>query len=147
MPSYFAITESDPGGLNNVNFVGFDSLADLTALNVSSQTSWNLASGISISGLAFDGLQYHMITESDPGGLNNVNFVSFDSLADLTALNVSSQTSWNLASGVSFSALAFSPPPSVSVEVPEPSTIWLFTLGVAALVRNRVRRRGRVATR
>ncbi len=108
-PTYHILTESDPGGLNNVNLFGFENLTDLINLNNPSSASINsLAPGISISGLTYDGSRYHIITESDPGGLNNVNLFSFDSLTDLINLNNPSSASINgLAPGISISGLTY----------------------------------------
>jgi hypothetical protein len=136
------ITESDPGGLNNVNLSSYDSLADLKILNASSTTFLPGPSpAVSISGLAYDGFQFHLITESDPGGLNNVNLSSYDSLADLKILNASSTTSLPGPSpAVSISALVFVP--DQASQVPEPGTIWLLAAGgIVLLMMNAQRRR------
>jgi len=135
---FHAVFESDPGGLNNVNFVSYDSLAELKALSFASTMSWNFASGVSMSGLAYDDNQFHAVFESDPGGLNNVNFVSYDSLAELKALNSASTMSWNFASGVSMSGLAFEGAPVVN-NVPEPTALWLLIIGLPALLTTRPR--------
>jgi hypothetical protein len=74
---------------------------------------------------------FHALFESDPGGLNNVNLVSYDSFADLKALNSSSSTSLNFASGISMSGLAFEN--SLIVSVPVPATLALLGLGLAGL--------------
>ena len=105
---FTAIFESDPGGLNNVNLLPYDTLSDLKTLTASSSsTQLNFASGISLSGLAHDGSQYIGIFESDPGGLNNVSLLTFDTLADLKSLTASSPTTQlNFASGISLSGLA-----------------------------------------
>jgi acyl-CoA-binding protein len=132
---YHALFESDPGGLNNVNLFSYDSFADLKALNASSSSFLNFASGVSMSGLSFDGNQYHALFESDPGGLNNVNLFSYDSLADLKALNASSSSSLNFASGVSMSGLTFDN--QYLVTIPEPNSLILLTLGLLTAIRGK----------
>jgi hypothetical protein len=128
-------SESDPGGLNNVNLTTFATLADLKTLsNATSQTPFfGFPSGISVGGLAFDGTQYLVWSESDPGGLNNVNLTTFATLADLKTLsNATSQTPFfGFPSGISIRGLAYVPDPIA--EVPEPSAFALLTIGLAGL--------------
>ena len=91
-PTFHFITESDPGGLNNMNLFGFDTYTDLVNFNTSSSNFLpGLAPAVSMSGLTYDGNQFHFITESDPGGLNNINLFSFDSFTDLVNFNVGEQ--------------------------------------------------------
>ncbi len=140
---YHFITESDPGGLNNVNLFSFDSLTDLINFNTASSAPMSgLASGVSISGLTFDGSQYHIVTESDPGGLNNMNLLSFDSLTDLINLSPANSAPMpGLAPAVSMSGLMFVPDP---LQVPEPATAAFFAVGLAGMMSLR-RRKGKTA--
>ena len=82
-PSTMWLVESDPGGLGNLNLGTFDTLTDLKNWNVSSSAfiGQNLfGSGVSVGGLAYDGSKYHVLVESDPGGLGNFNLGTFDTL-------------------------------------------------------------------
>ena len=100
-----------------------------------------LSTLILLASQAFATPMFHLITESDPGGLNNVNLSSYDSLADLKILNASSTTSLPGPSpAVSISALVFVP--DQASQVPEPGTIWLLAAGgIVLLMMNAQRRR------
>tara|TARA_R110002096_G_scaffold5175_30_gene24290 strand:- start:7289 stop:7570 length:282 start_codon:yes stop_codon:yes gene_type:complete len=70
------------------------------------------------------------ITESDPGGPNNVILASYNSLADLKKLTAAGAgTSLpSPSAAVSISALVFVPDPLG--QIPEPATFWLLALGL-----------------
>jgi hypothetical protein len=137
---YHLITESDPGGLGNVFLRSFDTLADLALLNQSSVQLMGtkpFGSGVSIGGVTFDGTRYHLITESDPGGLGNVFLRSFDSLADLAQLTQSSVQLMGtnpFGSGVSIGGLMAIPDfDTTPTDLPVPGTLALLVLGLAGL--------------
>ncbi|TQV75820.1 PEP-CTERM sorting domain-containing protein [Denitrobaculum tricleocarpae] len=93
-------------------------------------------------GLTYDGNQFHFITESDPGGLNNVNLFSFDSFVDLVNFNVaSSGFPPDLAPAVGISGFIMFIPPEEppQTQVPESETFLLFGFGLAGLVFGRRR--------
>lgn len=112
---YYTITESDPGVPTGNQFLReYDSLADLRALNQSSVAQLGphaFGTGVSFRGLAYNGSQYLVITESDPGVPTGNQFLRFyDTLADLKALNQSSIVqlgSHAFGTGVSFAGLTF----------------------------------------
>ncbi len=136
---YLLWTESDPGGLNNIVLTTYDSLADLASLNAASSFfPAGPPSAVSVRGLAYDGSQYLLWTESDPGGLNNVVLTTYDSLADLASLNsAGSFFPGGLDPAVSVSGITFVP--EQAVDVPEPWTLPLFGLSLIgfALLRSR----------
>ncbi|SFL41527.1 PEP-CTERM protein-sorting domain-containing protein [Nitrosomonas aestuarii] len=133
---YHVLVESDPGGLGNLNLGTFDTLADLKNWNVSSShfIGQNLfGSGVSVGGFAYDGSKYHVLVESDPGGLGNLNLGTFDTLTDVKNWNVSSShfIGQNLfGSGVSLGGFTV----VSSVSVPEPTTVWLFSTALIGLI-------------
>ena len=82
------LTESDPGGLDNVFLREY---ADLAALTSGTQSLVrNLAGNVtptsSINGLTWAGDRFMMIVEADPGGIG-VNLLEFWTLADMVAAN------------------------------------------------------------
>ncbi len=108
---YLMITESDPGGIGNLFIRSYDTLNDLRTLNQSSVDSLGISqnpfgSGVSVGGITFDGSQYHMITESDPGGIGNLFLRSYDSYADLIALNQSTVRSIGTGQNIFGSAVS-----------------------------------------
>ena len=75
---------------------------------------------------------FHWITESDPGGPNNVIVTSFDSLADVANLNVASSSPiFNFPGAISISGLTSVSDP---LQVPEPATAALFAGALAGLL-------------
>ena len=60
--------------------------------------------GVSLGGLAWDGTQYVALRESDPGGLNNYNFATYDTYNDLRNNNFSSSSSMKVQWGTGVSA-------------------------------------------
>jgi hypothetical protein len=88
-PIFHAVYETDPGNpANAVALASYDSLADLLALNESSITPLSFDPTVSMSGLAYDGSQFHAVYETDPGNpANAVALASYDSLADLLAMS------------------------------------------------------------
>jgi len=135
---FHILTEGDPGTSGNVRIRTFNSLADLLVLNQDSTTllGSNLGgTGVSIGGFTFDGSQYHILTEGDPGGNGNFRIRSFNSLADLLVLNQASTTllGSNLGgTGVSIGGLAadFDPTPR---PVPLPATVWMLLTSLGGL--------------
>ncbi len=107
--SFHLLTESDPGGLENVDYASFNSVTDLLNFNPSNVGVVNVTLGtaVSIAGLAFDGTQFHLLTESDPGGLNNVNYASFNSVTDLLNFNPSNVGVVNVTLGTAVSIAGF----------------------------------------
>ncbi len=144
---YHVITEADPGVPTGNQFLrSYDSLSDLKNLNQSSVTQLGphaFGTGVSFAGLTFDGTQYHVITEADPGVPTGNQFLrSYDSLNDLKNLNQSSVTQLGpnaFGTGVSFRALANTFPGVVSV--PEPSGLLLILSGLVAVSGHRVFKR------
>ena len=140
-PTYSVLVESDPGGLGNLNYGEFASLTDVKNWNVSSSHSigQNLfGTGVSVRGFAYDGSKYHVLVESDPGGLGNLNLGTFDTLTDLKNWNVSSSHSigQNLfGTGVSVGGFT-----AVS-SVPLPATTWLIGTALISLIGFSKRRR------
>jgi len=133
---YHILTEGDPGGSGNVRIRSFNSLSDLLVLNQASTTllGSNLGgTGVSIGGFTYDGSQYHILTEGDPGGSGNVRIRSFNSLSDLLVLNQASTTllGSNLG-GTGISIGGFTAVPSF-VAVPLPATVWIFLTSLGGL--------------
>jgi len=139
-PTIHLITESDPGGPNNVVLSSYDSLSDLVNLAPTSTSPiFGFPSAVSISGLAFDGTQYHIITESDPGGPNNVVLSSYDSLSDLVNLAPTSTSPiFGFPSAVSISGLLSITTPMNSVPEP-PSLLLVLLAGLTVLMMVRTR--------
>jgi hypothetical protein len=139
---FHIITESDPGGPNNVVLSSYDSLTDLVNLSAADTSPiFGFPSAVSISGLTFDGTQFHIITESDPGGPNNVVLSSYDSLTDLVNLSAASTSPiFGFPSAVSVSGLMSIAAPVNGV--PEPASLSLVVLGgLAVLTMTGTRRR------
>lgn len=68
---------------------------------------------------------FHWITESDPGGPNNVVLTSSDSLTDLTNLNVASSSPiFGLPGDISISGLVVVP----TTVIPEPGGVIVWTV-------------------
>ncbi len=87
---FILITESDPGGVNTQLLGVYNSYADLVSLSGGTiHAMATLAFDQSIRGLTYNGSQYIMITELDPGSANSQLLAVYDSLADLIALNSS----------------------------------------------------------
>ncbi|MDX1440633.1 MAG: hypothetical protein R3284_12095 [Rubricoccaceae bacterium] len=133
---FHVLTEGDPGTSGNVRIRSFNSLADLISLNQSSTSllGSNLGgTGVSIGGFTYDGNQYHVLTEGDPGGSGNVRIRSFNSLADLISLNQASTSllGSNLG-GTGVSIGGFTAVPTF-VAVPLPATIWMFLISLCGL--------------
>ncbi|MCB2100408.1 MAG: PEP-CTERM sorting domain-containing protein [Rhodobacterales bacterium] len=134
---YLMITEGDPGTSGNAWLRTFDTLADLMALNQASATLIGSdigGSAVSIAGLAFDGDDYLMLTEGDPGTSGAARLRTFDTLADLMALNQASSTLIGSdigGSAVSIRGLttAFEP----SGTIPEPAPVTLLIMGLIGL--------------
>jgi len=138
-PMFHMINEADPdASFEEVRIRSFDTLADLKALNQSftSVLGNNIGgSAISVAGLAFDGSQFHMITEGDPdASFEEVRIRSFDSLADLKALNQSSTSVLgpNIGgSAISVRALVFQADDEFTVS--EPATFAVFAAGLVGI--------------
>ena len=130
---YLLWTESDPGGLNNIVLNVYDSLTDLANLNsAGSFFPGGPPSAVSVRGLAHDGSQYLLWTESDPGGLNNVVLNAYDTLVDLANLNsAGSFFPGGLDPEVSVSGITFVP--EQAIDVPEPWSLGLFGLSLVGL--------------
>ncbi|MCP5373190.1 MAG: PEP-CTERM sorting domain-containing protein [Hyphomicrobiales bacterium] len=109
-PAFHLFTETDPDySPGGTTLIDFDSLADLEALNESSFHTYTANGGhpfggaFSVRGLTYDGSQYHLLTESDPGYSPARLFLSsYDSLADLRALNYSSSFEYTANGGNPF---------------------------------------------
>ena len=134
---FYMLTEGDPGTSGAARLRTFDSLADLMALNQASSTLIGSDIGgtaVSIGGLTYDGDRYLMITEGDPGTSGNAWLRTFDTLADLMALNQASSTLIGSdigGSAVSIRGLttAFEP----SGTIPEPAPVTLLIMGLIGL--------------
>jgi len=134
-------TDADSANPNELINVNFSSYADLLAGNTSGQESLdlNVNSAYSVAELMNDGGTYRLLFETDadsanPNELINVNFNSY---ADLLAGNSSGQESLdlNVNSAYSVAAILMEAEP-----VPEPATLAVIGLGVAALGRRKSRK-------
>ena len=133
MPMYHLLTETDPGQItNNLVLSQFDTLTDL--INFTPAGTSGLASlpgAVSAAGLAFDGNQYLLLTETDPGQItNNLVLSQFDTLTDLINLTPAGTSGLpSLPGAVSARGLVYVPDSTV----PEPATIMLYATGLAGL--------------
>ena len=95
-PTYHLLTESDPGGANNLVLSHYDGLSDLLNLNTAGSNAFipSLPGAVSAAGMAFDGSQYLLLTESDPGGANNLVLTRYNSLTDLYSLNAAASNAF-----------------------------------------------------
>ena len=92
---FHALIEGDPGGLGNLVLGTFDTLTDLKNWNPSSSSfiGQNLfGTGTSVRGFEYDGSEYQVLIEGDPGGLGNLVLGSFDTLTDVKNWNVGSSS-------------------------------------------------------
>ena len=132
---YLLLTETDPGQItNNLILSRYDTLTDLINLTpANSNFLPSLASAVSVAGLTFDGSQYLLLTETDPGQItNNLTLSRYDTLTDLINLTpANSNILPSLASAVSARGLSYTFE-SVS-PVPEPTAMMLFASGLASL--------------
>ena len=135
-PTYHLLTESDPGGANNLVLSHYDGLSDLLNLNTAGSNAFipSLPGAVSARGLDYDGNQYLLLTESDPGGANNLVLTRYNSLNDLLNLDAADSNAFipSLPGAVSAAGL-MSIPGIVSTSVPEPSSLALFGLGFSGL--------------
>jgi hypothetical protein len=133
---YLLLTESDPGGANNLVLTRYNSLTDLYSLNAAASNAFipSLPGAVSAAGLDYDGNQYLLLTESDPGGANNLVLTRYNSLNDLLNLDAADSNAFipSLPGAVSAAGL-MSIPGIVSTSVPEPSSLALFGLGFSGL--------------
>lgn len=109
--TYTLFREADPGGTNTYSTSIYTDYTSLVNNNpfATDMAGGPYGSGVSVGGLAWDGSQYVMLLESDPGGLGNINLARFDTYNDLRNINASGtnfvgQNIWG--SGVSARGLA-----------------------------------------
>lgn len=87
-------SDSDSSGGSEVFLASYDSFQDFLDGNASSGSfsQLNISSTFSVHGFTFDGLQYHVLleTDADAAGGSELFLISYDSLQDLLADNASS---------------------------------------------------------
>jgi PEP-CTERM motif len=142
---YLLLTETDPGQITN-NFVlsRYDTLTDLINLDPTNTSLLpSLPSAVSAAALAFDGLQYLLLTETDPGQItNNLVLSRYDTLTDLTNLDPANTSLLpSLPGAVSARGLAWIEDQEPSAPIPEPTTLILLGSGLAIATARRPRRR------
>lgn len=139
--SYQLLLESDAdsGAGSEVFMASFDSLQSLLDGSVSSGSfsQLNINPNFSAGGLAFDGLSYQLLLESDAdsGAGNEIFLASFDSFQSLLDGTVASSSFSQLNINTNFSAGGFvAYAPEDPVEVSEPASLGLLLIGLGTLM-------------
>lgn len=139
--SYQLLLESDAdsGAGSEVFMASFDSLQSLLDGSVSSSafSQLNINPNFSAGGLAFDGLSYQLLLESDAdsGAGNEIFLASFDSFQSLLDGTVASNSFSQLNINTNFSAGGFvAYAPEDPVEVSEPASLGLLLIGLGTLM-------------
>ena len=137
-------SNANAAGGSEIYLATFNSFADVLSGTFAGGlfSQLNVSSGFSVGGLAYDG-QYRLLLESNANaaGGSEIYVATFDSFADLLSGTFAGGlfSQLNVTSGFSVRGFEFEPDPTTSI--PEPGTLALLGLGLAAFVAARRRRR------
>ena len=139
-------SNGDRGANNEIYALTYNSWNDVLTNTIAEQyfLPLDINPVFSAAGLMYDGIAYRMLLESnaDRGANNEIYALTYNSWADLVANNIGPQSFTPLDINPVFSiggfgALAFPTTSEPPRNVPEPSTLALFVLGLAWLAKAR----------
>ena len=139
-------SNGDRGANNEIYALTYNSWNDVLTNTIAEQyfLPLDINPVFSAAGLMYDGIAYRMLLESDAdrGANNEIYALTYNSWADLVANNIGPQSFTPLDINPVFSiggfgALAFPTTSEPPRNVPEPSTLALFVLGLAWLAKVR----------
>jgi|GEM_PF-2379222 len=139
-------SDADRGANNEIYALTYNTWADVLTNTISEQyfLPLDINPVFSMADVTWDGTAYRMLLESnaDRGANNEIYALTYNSWADLVANNIGPQSFTPLDINPVFSiggfgALAFPTTSEPPRNVPEPSTLALFVLGLAWLAKAR----------